>query len=138
MFGIFCKIGTVLNSFDKQKILAILSIIYGVLCLSVFFYGSRFGAIGLAWAFVISAYINMTYHWVVFRNILTPGITVIYTVKLFSVLIVASLVSLFNPFELNLFMKIGLGIIITVIAGLYLKNRELPKLLANNLQLTDS
>lgn len=138
LFGIFCTIGTVLNSFDKQKLLAILSIIYGVLCLPVFFYGSRFGAIGLAWAFVISAYINMTYHWVVFRNILTPGITVIYTVKLFSVLIVASLVSLFNPFELNLFMKIGLGIIITVIAGLYLKNRELPKLLANNLQLSDS
>lgn len=129
LFGIFCTIGTVLNSFDKQRVLAILSIVYGVLCLPVFYFGSKYGAIGLAWAFVISAYINMTYHWIVFRNILSPGITFIYTLKLFSVLIVASLISLFNPFELNIFMKIGIGIIITVVAGLYVKNRELPKLL---------
>jgi O-antigen/teichoic acid export membrane protein len=130
MFGIFCTIGTVLNSFDKQRLLAILSIVYGVLCIPVFFIGSRHGAIGLAWAFVISAYVNMTYHWIVFRNLLSPGITVVYTIKLFSALIFASLISLFNPFDLSLFLKIGIGIVITGTAGLYLKNRELPKLLA--------
>ena len=131
LFGIFCTIGTVLNSFDKQRLLAVLSIVYGILCLPVFFIGSRYGAIGLAWAFVISAYINMTYHWVVFKNLLSPGITLIYTFKLFSILIFASLISLFNPFDFNIFIKISLGLIITAAAGLYLKNRELPKLLAD-------
>lgn len=130
LFGIFCTIGTVLNSFDKQRLLAILSIVYGILCVPVFFIGSKHGAIGLAWAFVISAYVNMTYHWVVFRNLLSPGITVVYTIKLFSILIFASLISLFNPFDFSLFLKIGIGIIITGAAGLYLKDRELPKLLA--------
>lgn len=131
LFGIFCTIGTVLNSFDKQRLLAILSIIYGVLCLPVFFIGSKYGAIGLAWAFVISAYVNMTYHWVVFKKLLSPGITIVYTIKLFSILILASVISLFNPYDLNLFMKIGFGILITGAAGLYLKNKELPKLLAD-------
>jgi O-antigen/teichoic acid export membrane protein len=131
LFGIFCTIGTVLNSFDKQRLLAILSIVYGILCLPVFFIGSRYGAIGLAWAFVISAYINMTYHWVVFKNLLSPGITLIYTLKLFSILIFASLISLFNPFDFNIFIKISLGLIITAVTAIYLKNRELPKLLAD-------
>ncbi len=131
LFGIFCTIGTVLNSFDKQRLVAILSIVYGVLCIPVFFIGSKYGAIGLAWAFVISAYVNMTYHWVVFRNLLTPGITIVYTIKLFSVLILASLISLFNPFDLSIFLKISFGILITGAAGMYLKNRELPKLLAD-------
>ena len=131
LFGIFCTIGTVLNSFDKQRLLAILSIVYGILCLPVFFIGSRYGAIGLAWAFVISAYINMTYHWVVFKNLLSPGITLIYTLKLFSILIFASLISLFNPFDFNIFIKISLGLIITGVTAIYLKNRELPKLLAD-------
>jgi hypothetical protein len=67
---------------------------------------------------------------VVFKNLLSPGITVIYSIKLFSILIFASLISLFIPFDFNIFIKILLGLIITAAAGLYLKNRELPKLLA--------
>jgi O-antigen/teichoic acid export membrane protein len=130
LYGIFCTIGTVLNSFDKQRLLAILSIIYGTLCVPVFFIGSKYGAIGLAWAFVIAAYINMTYHWVIFGKLLSPDITSIYTLKLFSILILASLFSLFVPFEFNIFIKLLIGIAITSVTGLYLNYRELPKLLS--------
>jgi O-antigen/teichoic acid export membrane protein len=130
LFGIFCTIGTVLNSFDKQRLLAILSIIYGTLCIPVFFIGSKYGAIGLAWAFVIGACINMTYHWVIFRKLLFPDVTSIYTLKLFSILILASLFSLFVPFDFSILIKLLIVISITLATGIYLKNRELPKLLS--------
>lgn len=130
LFGIFCTIGTVLNSFDKQRLLAILSIIYGTLCIPVFFVGSKYGAIGLAWAFVIAACINMTYHWVVFKRLLSPDVTSLYTLKLFSILILASLFSLFTPFDFGILIKLLIVILITLATGIYLKNRELPKLLS--------
>jgi len=129
LFGIFCTIGTVLNSFDKQRLLAILSMIYGILCIPVFFIGSKYGAIGLAWAFVIAACINMTYHWVIFKKLLTSDISLIYTLKLFSILILASLFSLFIPFDFNILIKLLIVISITFATIFYLKSRELPKLL---------
>lgn len=131
LFGIFCTIGTVLNSFDKQNLLAVLSGIYGVLSFPVFYYGAKYGAIGLAWAFVAAAYINMTYHWVIFRKILSPFITFSYSVKLFSILIIASLVSLFVPINFNIFIKILIGILVSLGVGYYLVRKELKDFLVD-------
>lgn len=130
LYAIFSTIGTVLMSFDKQRVMAILSIIYGTLALPVFYLGSRYGAIGLAWSYVIAAYIHMTYHWIVFKNLLSPYLTYSYTIKLFSVIILATIGSLFVPFEYSLVLKIILGISVTLITGLYLRMRELKKLLS--------
>jgi O-antigen/teichoic acid export membrane protein len=130
LFGIFCSIGMVLNSFDKQRLLAILSVTAGSIGFSIFFIGAKYGSIGLSWAFVIAAYINMTYHWIIFKKLLSPYITSIYSLKLFSVLILATLFSLFVPFEYSLILKFILGISFTLIAGYFLKYKELPKLLS--------
>lgn len=129
LYGIFCTIGTVLSSFDKQRTLAILSIIYGTLALPIFYMGAKYGAIGLAWAFVIAAYIHMTYHWIVFKNLLSPYLTFSYSFKLFSIIILATICSLFVPFEYSFTLKIILGISITLIAGYFLKYKELKKIL---------
>jgi O-antigen/teichoic acid export membrane protein len=131
LFGIFSTIGTVLSSYDKQKKLAILSVIGGIISLPISFWGSKYGAIGLAWAFVITAYINMTYHWIVFKSILTPYLTFSYSFVIFSILITATICSLFLPFEISLIPKIILGTLITFTVGYYLKNIELKKILSS-------
>jgi O-antigen/teichoic acid export membrane protein len=129
LYSIFCTIGMVLSSYDKQRTLAILSIIYGILALPIFYMGAKYGAIGLAWAFVIAAYINMTYHWIVFKNLLSPYLTFNYSFKLFSIIILATICSLFVPFEYNFIIKIVVGISVTIIAGYYLKNKVIKKVL---------
>lgn len=129
LYSIFCTIGTVLNSYDKQRQIAILSMIYGILGFPIFIIGAKNGAIGLAWAFVIAGYINMTYHWIVFKKLLSPYLTSIYSYKLFSVIIVGTICSLFVPFEYNLLLKIVLATIATFIAGYFLKHKVLKKVL---------
>jgi O-antigen/teichoic acid export membrane protein len=129
LFGIFCTIGTVLNSFDKQRLLATLSIVYGILALPFFYFGARYGAIGLAWAFVIAAFVNMTYHWVIFRNLLSPYITLEYSFILFSIIVSTTFISLLLPFQYSMLIKLVVGIFVTLIAFYYLRYNELKKIL---------
>lgn len=129
LFAVFCTIGMVLSSFDKQKLLAILSIIYGVIGVPFFLIGSKSGAIGLAWAFVIAGFLNMTYHWVVFKNLLSSQITIGYSVRLFSFLIIATIGSLYIPFEFSLIVKLIIGLSVTILAGFYIKIKVLHKIL---------
>lgn len=128
LYSIFSAIGTTLMSFDKQRVMAILSIIYGTLAFPVYFIGSKYAAIGLAWAFVIAAFLHMTYHWIVFKNLLSPYLTWGYTARLFLTLGIAMACSLFIPFEFSFILKIMVGLCITIIAGLYLKFVELKKI----------
>lgn len=51
------------------------SLILVTLGFPIFYIGSKFGAIGLASSFVIAAYIHMTYHWIVFKKLLAPYLT---------------------------------------------------------------
>ena len=128
LFGIFSTIGTVLSSFDKQRTVAILSAIYGILGIPFFYIGSKYGAIGLAWSFIIAAYIHMTYHWIVFKKLLSPYLTLGYSFKLFSVIIIATISSLIIPLEYSLFIKILIGILISLLAGYYIKHKVLSML----------
>jgi O-antigen/teichoic acid export membrane protein len=125
LFAIFSTIGTVLSSFDKQRMLAILSIVHAFIAISIYYWGTKYGAIGLAWAFVISAYLNLTYHWIVFKNFLSPYITISYLVILSAIIILFNIGTLFVPFELSFTLKIVLVISVTLIAVYYLKNKEL-------------
>ncbi|SHM41852.1 Membrane protein involved in the export of O-antigen and teichoic acid [Cyclobacterium lianum] len=123
LFGIFSTIGTVLSSFDRQRQLAVLSIVHGVLAIPVLYIGTKYGAIGLAWAFVISGCINMTYHWVIFSRLLSPYLNMGYSVKLFSLLAITAVFSLFVPFEFGIGVKFLAFVSIAIIAGSYIKKK---------------
>jgi O-antigen/teichoic acid export membrane protein len=86
LFTIFCAIGSVLSALDKQKLLSQLSIIYATTAFPFFFIGSKYGAIGLAWSFVIAAFFNMTYHWVILRNLLDNNISICYSLIIFFII----------------------------------------------------
>jgi len=127
-FGIFCIIGMVLSSMDKQRLLAILSILYGISATPIFFYGTKYGAFGLALAFVIAAIVNMSYHWIVFRKILQKQISAAYSALIFVPLFLSMIVTTTLTVNLSLLPKIFAMIIICTISGIYLYKSEFKKI----------
>lgn len=128
LFAIFCTIGTVLSAMDKQKLLATLSIIYGVVAAPIFYFGTRFGATGLAWAFVIAAFVNMTYHWIIFRNLLEKHISVLYSVLIFSSIGILSFFTSTYKIEFSFSIRLAIGIFITAALFTYMYKVEYYKL----------
>lgn len=120
IYAIFCTTGTVLNSFDKQKTIALLSIIQGILSLPFFYFGAKNGAYGLAMSFVIAGLFNMTYIWMVFKATLKPYLSTMYSVKYLSILLLAILSYFILPTTLNLFYKILIIIIFSVFTLIYI------------------
>lgn len=88
-----------LNMINK-KMLTKISVLYAIVSFPIFIIGSKYGAIGLSWAFVIAALINMTYQWYIFRRLLQNLISYSYGIVLISV--VAFLSWITGNFEINL------------------------------------
>jgi len=128
LFAIFCIIGTVLNSLDKQKLLSIISIISGVIATPIFYYQSRFGAIGLAWAFVITAFVNMTYPWAILLKLVKNQISITYTILIFSILGILVWSTSYYSFEWSFIIRLGISIILTFVIFYYLYKIEFKKL----------
>lgn len=128
IFAIFCLIGTVLSAHDKQKLLATLSIIYGIVATPIFFFGTRFGAIGLAWCFVVAALVNMTYHWVIFRKVLLNKISYTYSILVFGSIGVLSWATSAYPIDWPLTVRVGAAILLSILAFGYLYKVEYKKI----------
>jgi O-antigen/teichoic acid export membrane protein len=128
LYAILCTIGTVLSSLDRQRLLSLLSVISAVIATVTYYFGTKYGAIGLSWAFVISAYISIAYHWVVFRKLLAPHITVSYLVIISAIIIFFNTGTLLIPFEFSFILKLFSGIAATVLAFIYLRNKELKEI----------
>lgn len=116
LFAIFCLIGTVLSATDKQNQLAWLSFIYAIVSTPILWYGSKFGAFGLSVSFLISALINLSYHWVYFAKILPKGIKFKYTALVFSILSIGAIIATLIPQNLGFFYKITtfIGLVIGI------------------------
>lgn len=128
LFAIFCTIGTILSALDKQKLLATLSIFYGVIASPIFYFGTKYGAIGLAWSFVIAAFLNMTYHWVIFRNLLDKQISVLYSFVIFGSIGVLSFLTYNFKIELSFVYRLCIGILISAGVFTYMYKVEFLKI----------
>jgi len=131
LYSIFCLIGTVLNSFDKQKTLALLSVISGLISIPFFYYGTKHGAIGLAISFVVVGFVNMTYHWVILRGLIKNKISLTYSFFAFSTLILLALGSSFYSFNLSLVNRISIVFVLSFIMIFYLYKFEYTKMKAH-------
>jgi len=121
LYSIFCVIGTVLSSLDKQRQLALLSAIHALISIPIFLFGSRYGAIGLSYAFVAAAILSMTYHWVILKKLLVNEITWKYTFTLFFILFSVMAASILFPTTYPLWIKIVLFIVLLGTASLIFK-----------------
>lgn len=128
MFFISCTIGVVLNSLDKQKLLTQMTMIYAVVSAPIFYFGTKHGAIGLAWAFVIAAFVNMTYQWVIFRKLLQNQISVLYSFFIFSVIGTLSLLTYFYKIEYSFIIRLIIAIVLTISLLVYIFKVEYQKI----------
>jgi len=131
LFAIFCTIGSVLSALDKQKLLSQLSIIYSVTAFPIFFIGAKYGAIGLAWAFVIAAFINMTYHWVIFRNSLDKNISIFYSLIIFFTICILCLYTGIYMVEMSLNVRLIQCLFLLSLFIFYIFKIELKNLSRN-------
>jgi O-antigen/teichoic acid export membrane protein len=113
LFAIFCIIGTVLSSLDRQKLLSIISFISAVIALPIFYFGTKHGAIGLAWAFVIAAFLNLTYPLVFLHRILHPNLSAKFSIVLYLIVLLLTVGSTFIQFNYPLSIRIAILMIIS-------------------------
>ncbi len=128
LFAIFCTIGTVLSALDKQVLLAKLSIIYGVLAAPFFYFGTKYGATGLAWAFVVAGFVNMTYHWIIFRKLLENRISIVYSFSIFILIGILSYLTYQYKIEFALGIRLVIGALLSAALFGYMYKVEYLKI----------
>jgi len=121
-FAFFCFFGSVFSSSDKQKLLSILSIAYAVVSVPILWVGSYYGAEYLSLAFIISAVINMSYHWYFMQKILPTPLSNAFTLKLFGLIILPFGFSFLIPENMGLGIKILIYLCTILGLGFFVKN----------------
>ncbi len=97
LFAIFSFIGVVLAARDRQKWLAALSSAFALVSTPLLWFGSGYGASGLALAALGTAVVNMTYHWVALQRCLPKPLTAAFVVLLAAAFVAGMLVSWAAP-----------------------------------------
>lgn len=91
---IFNLIGMTLAASDRQNWLSKLATVYALIALPCLWYGSSLGSVGLAAAVLITAGVNMTYHWIFFKKSLQGKLPVTFGLLVFGGILGTMFVSL--------------------------------------------
>ena len=126
---IFNFIGTTFGAADRQKLLAITSFVYAGISFPILYYSAYYGAIGLSIGYIIAGVINMTYNYYYFIKTLSIYISLKFTVCLFGLILLCMLTAFAIPSNLNIFSRVGLVIVLTLIVGYYFKDIILIRVL---------
>lgn len=103
-------IGVVLGAANKEKLILRFSIIYFILCTPALFYGSKFGALGLSYGYVLSYGIGMIYVWFTFKKIMR--IKIKYEGFIWLLAAALFILSYFTSNEITLPYKLLIGVVI--------------------------
>ena len=107
LFAIFALIGTSLAACDRQKLIAWLSTAYAALGLPVLWWGAGRGATGLSLAILISAVINISYHWIFFQRSLPKQLSTSHSIRLLLVLLTGMIVAWVVPQSLAFIWRLA-------------------------------
>lgn len=110
-------IGTILGAIDKEKIILRFGIIYSLFCTPAFFYFSKYGALGLSYAYVISFAVCLIYVWHMFKK--TLKIKIEHSNYFWFLATVLFSVSCFIPSDLPLNWKVLLSLSLIAGSALY-------------------
>lgn len=119
VYTIFGFIGGTMGAADRQNLLAGCSIAYAVVSVPFLFYGSYYGAQGLALAYIVASAVNMTYHYYFLNKILDNRLSRSFTIKLFSSIIIAFLAANYILCILSFWLKVLF--ILGLFIGAYIK-----------------
>lgn len=111
-------IGTIFGAINKEKIILKYAIIKALFCTPILYISSKYGALGLAYGFVISVGIFQIYLWFLFLK--TVKIKIKHSDMLWLFSLILFLLSYYFLSDLSLFYKLFLAIIILLGSGIYL------------------
>jgi O-antigen/teichoic acid export membrane protein len=124
MYGLFCFIGTIWGAMDKQKILAIFAGLGTCTALPVFWFGSKYNAEGLAFGFIITAIINLTFHWYYLaKKTFVKKISMKYTLGVFSGFFFYMTAGLLIPQDYTLINKLIILIVLLAPIVLFISKK---------------
>lgn len=121
LMGINSIIGTIWGATNNEKLLIKSSIVNVIISVPLLYVGSKYGALGLSYGYVISFAIFEIYLWLSFKKTLNLVITQDKVLWLIS--IVLFLVSFFLLNEISLVLKIVISVVVILFIGLLLKKR---------------
>jgi O-antigen/teichoic acid export membrane protein len=111
LYSILCMIGTSLGANDKQDLLAKLSTAYSLISLPILWFGSGYGATGLAVAILIGCVVNMSYHYYYFQKSLPSPMRYQDTFQSLGILVVGAVFAWFVPTIWPLMARITLSLL---------------------------
>ena len=126
LMGVNSLIGTIWGATNKEKLLFKTSLINALISTPMLYYGSKFGALGLSYGYVISFAIFEIYLWWEFKR--STNIVIKNDIYLWLITLALFISSYFLPKEVSFFFKIIPAVIVLSIAGLYIykTNRLAP------------
>ena len=107
-------IGVVLGAANKEKLILRFSIIYFLICTPSLFYGSYYGALGLAYGYVFSYGICLIYVWRTFKKSL--NIKIKYDQIVWLLAAALFIISYFLSVDAGTLLKVG--ICMTIVTGI--------------------
>lgn len=120
VFSVVCLFGTILGAINRQKELGYLSFVCTLIGVPILWYGSQFGAQYLSAAFIISTGINLILHFYVVDKYVQKKISPLFYIKVSLFLIVGYFISIQIPEEINLYVKIMVFLIASLIVAFFL------------------
>ncbi len=111
-------IGGVLGAVNKEKLILRLGLINALITTPMLYYGSKYGALGLSYGYVISFGIYAVYVWRTFKK--SVNIKIKNDTLIWALAVLLFLISYFIPQNISLIYKIIPAIMISGVAAVYL------------------
>tara|TARA_E500000331_G_scaffold123539_1_gene121042 strand:+ start:7678 stop:9099 length:1422 start_codon:yes stop_codon:yes gene_type:complete len=119
-FSIFNFIGSILSSSDNNWLLTFLSLAYCVVSVTILWFSSFYGAEMLSIGFLVSAIINLFYHWFFMEKILDWPFTFLNRTEFLLLLLIPALFLFLLPADLSIVVRLLLFLIIIFTSLIYL------------------
>lgn len=116
MMTINSLIGTVLGAINKEKLILRIGIVNALISTPMLYFGSRYGAIGLSYGYVISFALGGIYVWYKFRRL----VNINFNNSIWILAIFLFIISYFTPHDIPIIYRIILASIIVGIATIYI------------------
>jgi O-antigen/teichoic acid export membrane protein len=106
LYSIFCFIGSTFGAANKQKLVAVTSIVYALISMPILWYSSYYGSIGLARGYIVASIVNMTYCYYYLLKTIDFKISVFFSIKFFFVFLLAFVMVEFIPNDFNIYLRV--------------------------------
>lgn len=132
--AIFCLFGTVWAAVKKDKVLAVMSVLYAIVNTSVLWPMSHYGATWLSIGYIIGCFINMPYHFYFFKNSIPNLFTYQMFFKLMGILVLGIAFSIAFPVNCSILIRIAITAVLLLSVWL-VKDRIISALKVNREQI---